>query len=383
MYSMSKEAKYGIIAVFVFATYGFAAFNLTLAGDDWYIFHQSQPMQEFFVQINRWGALVLWKVFYGDSIVAPLSISILIVSLIVVSMRLCKLLDITDPIHQIVFCCLFLACPILIEHIQFKINHVLLAFCLLASIISIERLLNAKPTVIDYLISVTLLTLAFGTLQVTSVFFASIVIFIALDRFTLTGKYKPHIQKIFPMAGVALIALLFSLLIGTVLKSVFDIPDVKAADIHSLHLVHDLASAIDSVAMFSIYVVNFYIGDQAGWSMFPKLIFLTILVLFLRKILSGSKQFTTVLVTLGLVVLFLLLPFALGLVRTSWSSYRYTAMFPLMLIYPLIIGVVLRDCRDRNLTKVVLIFAGIILLQFSQSHNKATSLNPPEFIKML
>ena len=368
---LSPEAKYGIIALFAFATYGFTAFNLTLAGDDWYYLHGPDLMRDWFLRIDRWMALPLWDLFYANKITAPLSIILLLVSLVVAGMRLCALLDIYDPWQQIIFCCLFLSCPILIEHMQFKINHIQLAFAVLACVLSIERIWDANTEPALRIMPVGLLLLAIGTLQVTVIMFGTLAVFVLLDRALRRDALAIEIRRFAVTALTGLAALVLALAIGALIKTVLDLPAVPERDIHALHLVSSLEQLKDSFHDFARYVSNFYFGAQIGWPLASKLAFLFFAMVLLVSVLLRPIAASRKALVLILFAVFLLAPFALGLVRTGWSSYRYTATFPLMLICPLVIGIVLRDPALARFSKVLMALAAFVLLQFSQNHNHA------------
>ena len=46
--------------------YGFLAFNLTLAGDDWRMVHDNKDHYALFLNVGRWAAVGLWQIFYEN-----------------------------------------------------------------------------------------------------------------------------------------------------------------------------------------------------------------------------------------------------------------------------------------------------------------------------
>lgn len=131
------------------AAYGFQAFNLTMASDDWiFLFHP--PEDDYTgVRNGRWCQDIWWILFENPGFAPPVTLFILCVSLAASGLIFSNLLRIRQRFSVFVFVSVFMLFPMWIEHVNYKVQHTvigmtvllsaLLAYLLIATLNQLEK----------------------------------------------------------------------------------------------------------------------------------------------------------------------------------------------------------------------------------------------------
>ena len=126
----------GIYAGVVLLAYGFAMFNITLAGDDWHHLQYRGFQYDFAVSIGRWMVRIVWSLADDDSFAPPFTIAFLCAAYFVFSVACCLCLSITQRGGYLIFACALVCFPINAEAFSFKAAHLSDGLGLLLAMVS-------------------------------------------------------------------------------------------------------------------------------------------------------------------------------------------------------------------------------------------------------
>ena len=133
-------AHYGSVfiglGVAALVAYGFSAFNLIVAGDDWFVLHEPSHEVDKFLSLGRWMAVLLWSLFFGGRFAPSVTVALLVTALIISAYASARILGIENRFHLFLFCAIWVFNPILAEQVNFKMNHVPLAVGFLATVLA-------------------------------------------------------------------------------------------------------------------------------------------------------------------------------------------------------------------------------------------------------
>jgi hypothetical protein len=199
--------------------YGFLAFNLILAGDDWMLIAEPDAMYDFNIRIGRWTNVVIWNLFFQNRFSPAFTLFACVSLLILSSLFLAHIVGARDPASVFMFSAALIFNPLLAEQLSFESNHLWFGFGVLFATIAayisyrlVEKCLMGQSLKTIYpgiLIACFFLALSIGTQQSMLLFYFTIAAGSTLFVLVEEGNNYPirksttDSAKIYSIVGVA------------------------------------------------------------------------------------------------------------------------------------------------------------------------------------
>lgn len=322
--------------------FGFNAFNLTLAGDDWTQLFNGNSQDEWILQIGRWTERIVWEVF-DDNRFAPTFSLFLMLGCLIFSHLLMSYALRLPAIEAFLFTSISLFFPAWAEVVNFKTNHITVGFgWLFATLFGILAFQVANRAGYRSLWPAASLSVAFGALAAGSyqtLLFVGVLAFMLL---LLDGLVKDPqsfralrvLGTLLRFAALAVLVLaLYSVITAIVLKA--NGLDAVRHGNYSLDLsTVTLQGIFKNGATIFQRLKELLFQPQHLYPQFAKVLqlmflaglFLGLVVTALRS--AGSRWSYLLFCFLGIGIL-LLAPFAIYLIKGTNATLRYNAIVPL------------------------------------------------------
>ncbi len=360
------------------AGYGFSAFNLTLAGDDWQNFIDGSTQYTWAVRIGRWGHRVVSEVTQ-DSMFAPsLTLTLFVVMLIVSGWIQATVMGLRERSTVFFFVALMLFHPIWSQEVNFKINHVSVGVALvLASIAAyvahraqVSLLLKRRVGLGLALIglSALLVSLAMSIKQVYLFFTFGAVVFRVINDALHRDEFASPVrilQRVGMMVAVMVLGLLLYVVEVDISQRVYGVEPLPADHNYALtgSLVSSPADLSFTLTRFAETFGAYYFQDTLLMPLFIKVVFwLAVAALAIFSVRQGNP-ITAALLVLAMIGL-LVMPWGIGILRLPANSYRFNALVPNSLIYAGMIALALHHLSARTGRWVLQVLAVGVLVVF-------------------
>jgi hypothetical protein len=346
--SPNRKAVFSV-SVLCLLTYGFVAYNHTFAGDDWPAVIQQGFMYEWTISMGRPLHSLTW-ILGGDNYLAPaFTLTVMIASLLIAGLIISLPLRLTEELNVFIFLSLIVLCPIWVEHVNFKLNHLAVALAAIstagasvaiwkATTTDPEYVVSRSRSIIYILIASLLFTVAAATRQEMLIFGLTGILLIVLRD--LPRSHKP--VKMFTMtisaaliAAVICIGLYAALVAFT--RYLFDVSPPPPGSPYRItsSLIGNMEDVTLVLERFRAYFCQFLFSEQHLFPASVKYIFLGSIALLivgiyrfvLRKYQFHKRAFAVTLWSTFAITALLILPWIIGLIRTP-NSYRYSGILP-------------------------------------------------------
>jgi hypothetical protein len=385
----NRTAIGGVLFLCLIA-YGFLAFNLTLAGDDWRMVHDNTDHYALFLNLGRWVAVGLWQIFYENRFAPAATLFAALALMTVAAVVSARAIGAVSAAAVFFNAALLVLNPVLAETFSFKINHLATGFGVLWAAMSValshtvaldDKPLRHADNIGRLAAASVLLLLATGCQQSLFLFAVTMLLGSILHLFQARpeqARFTSSARRAVLVYPVVLSTALVAYLITTVVvRYVFqlDAGDIKAQYAFSESLVRDPAGLGAALRRFAGYFTQFAFAEQHLWPRGVKWIFLAAFVTYASLLfrLSWAERRFRLPRTLALILVlsgFLVAPWALGLARTP-DSYRYTALLGLLPVYPVVFAQTMGLVSRRTLRAGVLLAASWIVYSFLFFQNVA------------
>lgn len=374
-------------------TYGFVAFNHTFAGDDFNVFTkiEGQNWFDWLIRIGR-PVQALTYSLGGDYLAPAFTLSLMVAGLLVAGLIISVAMQLTGQLNVFIFISLLALCPVWAEHVNFKVNHLTIAVgavsaagaaCLVwETAVALKSRHNPLHTAGCLLSASILLAIAAASKQEIYIFGLTATLLIALRH--VPNASKPVSELMFAVAGTVLAAALGILIyLGLVLltQHTFNAPPLSTGD-YSLSgslvaSAEDLAMAYDR---FLRYFRQFLCQGQHLIPVMVKYVFLGSLALLMatiyrkasRRSRSWKHALLVMLVSCAIAAALLILPWAIGLMRTP-NSYRYNGIVAICIAFAGIITLAIEEFDSRFFKSLWQTAALLVILVFFYQNNLASS----------
>ena len=111
------------VCVLAVVAYGFSAFNLILAGDDWEVYLDPDRQETWVVRLGRWMQSLIWQLFAGNTFAPTFTLGVLVTGLILGGVIAAVTIGLTRTWANFLFIGLFVLSPLWVEQINFELNH--------------------------------------------------------------------------------------------------------------------------------------------------------------------------------------------------------------------------------------------------------------------
>ncbi len=372
-----------ILGFCALAGYGFTAFNLTLAGDDWQNFLDGTRQYDRVVRLGRWGQRVIYA-FTQDIIFAPaFTMLMLVAMLILAGWIFAVVMGLREGSTVFFFVALLIFHPLWSQEVNFKINHLVIGIAMLLaaaaayvahraylSLLRDRRLWHGLLWVV---LSALLMSLSISIKQVYLFFTFGAVVFRVMNDALHQDEYATPlriIQRIAILLAVTLLGLVLYVVEVDLSQRVSGLTAREGADAYALteSLVSSPADLSFTLNRFAETFWAYYFQDSLLMPLFIKVVYwLAVAALVVYSARQGNP-ITTVLLVLALIGL-LLMPWVIGILRLPENSFRFTAIVPNSLIYAGPIALVLHHLQTRSSRLVLQVLATCVIVVFLHQQN--------------
>ncbi len=372
-----------VLAFCALAAYGFTAFNLTLAGDDWLFFVNGETRATWVVRLGRWMQRL---VVPRDAPFAPaVTLAAFVISVIIAGWVQSHVIGLERPSSVFFFVALLLFHPFWSEEVSFKLSHIGVGIAILLASLSAYGLHRANRALLLegqrirgtalLVFSALLLALAIATKQNYLFFtFGAVVFGVIVDALKgsdfATVKYG--IYRV-ALAGLVVgLGLVFYTLSVDWSQRIFDVPPLPPSSPYAL--TGSLISSADELTFtlqrFADMFVTYHFRAHYLMPFYTKVVYLVALVAFVVYTIRTRRVAKASLVLLGLAGL-ILMPWVLVILRVPAGSYRYTALVANAGIYAAVIAIVIDQTQHRAARLLLSLLATTVLVVFLHQHSSA------------
>ncbi|MFL6798990.1 MAG: glucosyltransferase domain-containing protein [Xanthobacteraceae bacterium] len=346
------------------------AFTIVMA-DDWLFMFDPRGRLEWYYGIGRVGA------DYVRAILAPLmsphyTLVLFIAGLLTCATTLAFLLRVSKPRHIVLFVLLFVMFPVHLENMYYKDNHASLAVAYIFSSAYLIVLFGANGIGAKRVAGLVVLFLCAILIHQTVALFI-LAAFLAVWLVNLLSRDASTIADVrFPLALLVLSAAISAPLYVAIVayhQTLVDRWPIPKDYLLMESLNRTMAEFLTSFQTFFAHLMQFLFRGQHLIPFVIKMGFLFMLIVVSADVLRryGRKSVLPLMIFVAL----LAAPWSLGLVRTSWTTYKYTAIhLPLAVIYPTIFVLYVRSVRQGSLLYGAgLVAVSFVILLFFQAHS--------------
>lgn len=379
-----------LLGILSLATYGFLAFNLTLAGDDWYLVRNPSLELDTYIPVGRWMRPLILKAFFDGRFAPSFTLFGWLVCMMAGTILLAQVTGARKPTEVFLFSALLIFSPVHAELVNFKHSHLMIGFgfvCAAASVFVLHGVATAearrgRDTYLQAGVAGLLLLLSLG-IQQSFILFA-LMFFIASTIAILVGDDDAasgaalRALKIYTTVCFIAVAAYFA--VTKSLQMYFDFPLFERGYALESSLVRDAQQLASTVNQFLNHLLVFFFREQHLWPMTAKALFLILLVVYLyalaRKVFAlrhkgGRRARNAAIGMTALLTGLVVTPWFLGLVRLPFS-YRYNGLIGLTPFYPIVVVQTLTMVTSRAVRYGVIACAAGIVMTFSYFQNVAS-----------
>ena len=384
-----KEERWNILVLLLISlgAYGTLIFNWVILADEWA--RANAPLSQFntAIAVGRWALALIWRIS-ADNLFAPSCNSLVAFSIIIISsLFIAVQLGATRPAEKVLFSSLLFINPILTTHFLFSSHHIPIAIGFLTSalfLIVTKRLVELtretpKTSNVYVYVLVGSLLLCFVTGIRQSFFLLNTVLLIAVLIEEALSQPKNPRNVAHPTIYLLLTAALGFILwfaIWRLAQKFFQVTD------GTLHPAYQFSSSLVSslselqAAFLSVihYFVQYLTQPQPLWPISVKMVFLMLLITYLSGIMVRIKterenRCRLIWQIVPLLLLMFLAPWAIGMIRTQDTSFRYTALLGLAPIYPIMFLGALSAHRGKKASTIIVGITAIMALLLIQQQS--------------
>jgi len=385
-----REQRAELIAAFalLWIAYGFLGFNLSTAGDDWVALTDDSILIRYALENGRW-LHALTMVVQDHSRVAPtFSISVLLLAILVAMALFAHALRLKRPGSVTLFIVLTGCFPFWAEFASFRILHLpgalaLLLSCAYGHIVWLTVARHSQLSLMAKSVWVLAAALLFSLCAATYQGFLPIGLMLLACY--LLGTLGVADQQRYHKLGISAgLYMLLSFAVGVLFYSsqvvlARSLTGIGGSAEPYYQLASSLVANVDELRMtlsrLASYLSAFYTEPNHLFPLWPKLIFLVILLVFLLRCLFAQSlaprgKRLWVFAVLGILIVS---PWALGLIRVP-DPYRYNAIVSAGLVYGVVICFTLDHMR-ATMGRGLVFTAGVaIALCFVFEQNSASNI---------
>jgi len=383
-----------VSVILILITYGFSAFNLLLAGDDWWALHVKILNYVRSIRRGQWFLPVIWKIFGNNAFAPPFTLFGSIGLLTLSAWITTRVLRLRNIWSVFLFVHLFILFPIWTEPMSFKLLQLPMAFGVLFSVLHGALAVKAAQNALSkgtfkgprstHLICTSALFFALSASCFQPCALLGPMVFVASFMGTLiqTDREDNHgrVFRAYFLVSIAVLTLGGILYYSGVQASlkIFNLQEMGSGN-------HALFSSLRSSFMeyqegFSnawIYFKHFLFRPQHLFPMIPKYMFLAALTILGALVLERAFKLKTLkkkivflfLISLALALEFLI-PWAIGIIRSP-PMYRYNALIGLAFLYPLVFTFTIEHLKIPLIRFGLVFLAFLTLGMFAFQHNIA------------
>jgi hypothetical protein len=378
-----------VLSILSLVSYGFLAFNLTLAGDDWYLVRNPSLELDTYIPVGRWMRPLVLIAFFGGRFAPTFTLFGWLAAMMAGAILLAWVAGTRKPIEFFLFSALLLFSPVHAELVNFKHSHLMIGFGFLCAATSVfalhgvatERAPFRPKAFLRMGLAGLLMLLALGIQQsfilFAFMFFIASTIAILADGDGASGAAR---RAFTIYATVCLLAVAAYFAVTRFLQAYFDFPQFERGYALESSIVRDAEQLASTANRFREHLLVFLFREQHLWPAIAKVLFLALLGVYLlvlaRKAFSSRRQggrraLSTAMGLTALLAGLMATPWLLGLVRLPFS-YRYNGLIGLTPLYPIVVTQTLSWLTSRALRYAVIGCALVIVTTFSYFQNVAS-----------
>jgi hypothetical protein len=391
------QLQINILAWLLLITYGFQAFNLLLAGDDWVYIHFAGIHNAIAVRMGRWLRVLIWDMPSNNTFAPAFTLGVGLFFLAFSSWLAAHFIRMSTNWANFFFCALFLVFPIWAEPLSFKGLQVSYTLAVAFSVgygavaLTIARRLATKgvankPRLLCSFLGAGMLTSLGPSIHQGSMFFGAMIFGLGLMNDWVNQASIINLRTVLrsyasTIVFVVMLGMVFY--VGEVGLSTWLLGVEPSHGGAHYSVVGGNIDSIDSllrnVARMKRYLAVFLFHGQHLFPAFLKYLFLVALFfLILTLAVKGDQKsdkkgsvIRTASLFCILAVLFLV-PWSLGIVRVS-APYRYNAIVGLAVLYAGVFAMLIE--HGAPLVRSLAVFmATVLVVGFAFQHNVAATL---------
>ena len=393
---------WSVYTLTVLLAYGFAMYNLLLAGDDWDVLVGSfSPVQP--LSIGRWTQTVIWRLVGYQIFSPPFTIAATCAAYLIFGCACCLCLGLTRRESWLIFVCMLVSFPFNAEPLVFDMAHLDLAFGIVMATVSglltvrsyelfegrrkCTAMVQATAAVIAFVLSAA----AYQTLAL----FAPALVLVRLVG--MLRQRRESVRLLGSMARllgcsavIVSIGLLFYMESMRVASWLTDTPLISTGGYAVVDsFVTSWSELFRQVSAGLDLWRDVLFHSQHLFPIFPKVLFLVMAAALIVAMASGGTEpdyagphrpitvldsTVRIAVLCGAIIMLFLAPLALGMVR-KFSSYRYDNMVGMAVPWSVVFALLfdMTNNRRRRWGIGLLAFSVIAIFVFEQGHSSVTS----------
>jgi hypothetical protein len=379
-----------LLGILSLVTYGFLAFNLTLAGDDWYLVRNPSVELDTYIPVGRWLRPVIVRAFFGGRFAPAFTLFAWVALMMMGAVLLARVAGARRPAELFLFSALLIFNPVLAELANFKHSHLMIGIgfvCAAGSVYLLHDFVGSgarwsqewhrRVGAAGLLLVASLGVQQSFILFVFMFFTASTIGILAVGDSAPIRSSALRAFGLYTSVCAAAVAVYF--IVTKSLQAYFDMPLFEADYALESSLVRNFQELGYSLGRFRRHITVFLFSEQHLWPQTAKTLFLGVLVMYFsmlgKKVWSFRREGVRTLLTKSvalavLLVALLVTPWALGLVRLPFS-YRYNGLLGLIPFYPIVVVQTLAMVKGRVARYGVILAAAFIVVAFSYFQNVA------------
>jgi hypothetical protein len=389
-------------AVTVLLAYGFAMFNLTLAGDDWNVL-QANYQTDWVISIGRWMDAIIWRLADDGNFATPLTLGVLAAVYSVFAAACCLCLGMKRRESYLIFACVLICFPINAEPFSFKSLHLIFAFAIILATGSGLLIVRGHELLLERQVlkpaalgagAVTAFVLSAAAYQMLA------LLAIALVLARLVGMLRGPYESSKLLQSTALLLGFSAIILGIgflfYMASVWGVSWLTGVPLNTIGPYAIADSFVESGSQLYRGIIHgvvvlreLFFQRQHLFPLLAKLVFLAMTIALIFVIASGSEKsnyfdqprppdvwdgIVRALILAGVIVLLFLTPLVLGMLRKN-GLYRYNNLVGIAVPYAMAFALLFDMARDARLRLgiAVLTIAMIAIFIFEQNRASITT----------
>jgi len=373
-----------VLALGSLAAYGFQAFNLTLAGDDWMLWDEASLNVTFGIQLGRWFQLLVDTTLANALFAPTFTMIAFVLCVITAGFVQAEIIGLKSKLGVMTYTSALLFHPFWVETASFKLYHISTGIAILLATAAAALVVIASENIVEkqnfrsgvFLLFAASLTLSFVvSIQQTYLFFAvSTCGFWVLNKVTVQPDLE--VRDMFSYIAIILVMILGAIVLYVIeieiARALYRVDPMPADHPYALggSLVSSVAELQVTLTRLVSVLTHYLFLPQHFIPMLTKYIFLAALLFYTVRSVSlaaSHNLYRAVIVILGIIAL-LVMPWSLGIIRVP-SPYRYTALVSNIAVYSGILAFAVQYAPTDALRKLFAIGASLIVIIFIFQHN--------------
>jgi hypothetical protein len=383
-------------AMTVLLAFGFAMFNLTLAGDDWPAL-QSSFQTDLVISVGRWMDAIIWWLANSDNFAPPLTFAVLAGAYLVFAAACCLCLGLDRPGSYLIFACILVCVPINAEPFSFKNMHLNFSFAILLAAICGILIVRGYEWLAEgrYGRAAALGTAAAAAFVLSAAAYQTLALLaVALVSTRVVGLLREPCESANLLRKIAILLGFCALVVAVgyllYLESIRLASWLTRVPLNASGPYAIVGSFVDSWGELRLQIaagIRVW-GELLFHSqhLFPKVAKLVFLIMTVALVIAvafrpgapdrpGAKtaadRISRAAVLLGVMVLLFVTPLALGMVRKV-SGYRYNNLIGIDVAYAMVFALLFELATDIRWRRGLAVVTLAVLAIFIFEQNRAS-----------